>query len=230
MLKKSALYLLLRIIMAVLVCALAIYLSQLAWHSAQAFDLHHRVHVSTEQWLNGKDKPTLKGWERSEAKMLIAIEFQPLNAAFVNSLGRLYLYRGLSLEKHPVARALNILKAKSRFESAIKLRPAWVYPWVNMAVANAAIGQWEEQFLHAYQMAMKLGRWEENTMPILIELGLKSYEHFSPKMQNSYQQFLSTAMHNRSQHLTWLVQDKGLYQKACHLVGKEGSDENDFCP
>jgi len=226
--RKLTLCFLFRLVVVALVGIALFYMTRIAWQSAQAFELNHRTHTAIEQWLKHKQKPTLKAWAIYKDKMLMAIQYQPGNATFINTLGRLYLYKGLSMQKHPVLRTLNILKAKKLFIEASSLRPAWVYPWLNLAMANAAIAQWGGQFIHAYQMAMNQGRWEENTMPALIALGLKSYEYFDLEMQRSFTMFLTTAVRRREQHLAWLKKDQGLYQQACRILAGEHAGK-EFC-
>ncbi len=228
MVRRPALFLLFRLVVVVLVGMILLYLTRIAWQSARAFELNHRTHAAIEQWLQHRQQPTLKAWAIYKDRMLIAIAYQPGNATFINTLGRLYLYKGLSMQKHPVLRTLNVLKAKKLFLEASSLRPAWVYPWLNLAMANAAIEQWGSQFIHAYQMAMHQGRWEENTMPALIALGLRSYEHLDSEMQHRFTLFLSTAVQQREQHLDWLKTDQRLYQQACRILAGEHAGR-EFC-
>jgi len=225
---RTSFFYLVRLVVVIVVGAASIYMARIAWQSAQAFELNHKTHAALGLWLEGKQKPTPKTWIKYKDDMLEAIEYQPLNATFINTLGRLYLYKGVSMHTHRAIRALNVLKAKKQFATAASLRPAWVYPWLNLAISNAAIGQWKAQFQHAYHMALKQGRWEENTMPVLIRIGLVSYDHLNPELQHRYKIYLATAIRIRKKHLDWLKKDPVLFHRACSMLDEEHVGK-DFC-
>lgn len=194
------------------------YTGYLAWQSAGAFDQHHRVHIAMESWGNSKQQPTRKVWEYYQKLLEQAMTNQPANATFMNTMGRLYLYRAVKLETHPVASAVYVLKAKFWFGKAAALRPAWPYPWLNLVTTGAILGKWSDEYAHAYRMAMQQGRWEEKTMPALVELGLNVYQHLDGTDQAQFRHYITVAMENRDEHLSWLYRVKKLKTLACSLA------------
>ncbi|MDQ6997377.1 MAG: hypothetical protein Q9M17_01555, partial [Mariprofundus sp.] len=69
--------------------------------------------------------------------------------------------------------------------------PAWVYPWMNIAVLRARLGLMDGQLFHAYHQAVKTGPWERNTMAPLVSLGATVHRFATPEQKHFIEQYIN---------------------------------------
>jgi len=187
---------------ALAVCAvLGLFILQ-AWHSGSAYAVEHRVHMKLASWYVASAEPGRAQWRVQQMHMKQAIALMPGNALFNITLGRLYEFRAFHIErKGSVERNLDALKAMNRYRQASRESPTWVYPWLDMAEIKSRIGQLDDEFMVAYLHAIKLGPWEKNVMPTLVDLGLYAYTSMSEAQQGQVDAYIDRVVAGESRQI-----------------------------
>jgi len=167
------------------------FMAYQAWHYAGAYAVQHRVYMKLESWNNASaGTPTARQWQVQELRMKSAIQLMPSNAAFLNTLGRLYAFRAfqMGVDNNKKADGMNALML---FRQATRASPAWVYPWLNLALTKARLNQVDSEFGEATLKAIQLGPWEGDIMPLLVELGMRAHGSLSSTQWNMVVQYIN---------------------------------------
>ncbi|TLS78386.1 hypothetical protein FE236_01150 [Mariprofundus erugo] len=181
--KRAAVYL-----FALVATLLLAWQIRLSLDSAEAFSYEHRVYMSFQSWYASHQMPADAEWRAQEDLIMRAIALQKRNASIKNTAGRLYEYRAYQFSPQSTASRMQYAeKAAAMYRLATHDSPMLVYPWMNLALIKMKLGQWDQEFFHAYQQAVMLGPWESAVMPVLVEIGLLVYQN----MDAASQQFIA---------------------------------------
>ncbi|MDQ6970766.1 MAG: hypothetical protein Q9M16_09675 [Mariprofundus sp.] len=208
----------LKIPLSLVSAALLSFLAYQSWSYGEAYAIQHRVQLQLNVWYADAIKPDRALWLEQKKDIDRAIAYMPDNAAFHNMLALLYEFRAFQMERKGIHRDLQLIKARMQFRLAIKASPAWVYPWMNLANINSRIGQYDGEYVQAYERAIALGPWEKNTMPGLIELGLKAYVHLSKPEQQRVDNYIDRIAAGEGRWIGSLLKSRGTKPQVCQSL------------
>jgi len=176
--------------------------------------------MKIDSWYASKVLPTIKQWREQEQSLKDAVALMPANASMFNSMGRLYEFRAFRMESSTIGRDLYALKAIMQFRLARDASPAWVYPWMNMALIKARIGQIDVEYKHAYMSAIQSGPWERNVMPVLIELGLHAYALMGEQKQLQTLNYIDKVIAGEGGAIRSMLSSRGTIDAVCEQLLK----------
>jgi len=208
----------LKIPLSLVFVALLSFLGYQSWTYGEAYAIQHRVQLQLDVWYADVIKPDRALWLDQKKNMDRAIAYMPNNAAFHNMQALLYEFRAFRMERKGIRRDLQVIKAKMQFRLAIKASPAWVYPWMNIANMNSRVGQYDGEYVQAYERAITLGPWEKNTMPGLIELGLKAYVSLSHAEQKRVDNYIDRIAAGEGSWVGSLLKSRGTKDRVCRSL------------
>jgi len=193
---------------SLLFVALLSFLAYQSWSYGEAYAIQHRVQLQLDDWYAGVIKPDRAQWLEQKKNIDRAIAYMPNNASFHNTLALLHEFRAFRMEGKGLRRLLQIIKAKMQFRIAIKASPAWVYPWMNLARIKSQIGQYDDEYVQAYERAIALGPWERDTMPVLIALGLNAYSSLNKAQQLRVDNYTDRVAKGEGRYIGGLLKDR----------------------
>jgi len=205
----------LKIIPALMLCSVLAVLGLQAWHSADGYAIQHRAHMKIEAWYAGPGLPTDAQWKLQLQQMQRATGLMPADPSFHLTMGRLYEFRAFRMEQGSIGRTLNALKAMRQFRMASVASPAWVYPWMDLALTKARIGQLDTEFMQAYLRAVQLGPWETNTMSVLVELGLHAYASMTAAQQQQTAGYIDRVARGEGGFISGMLKSRGSRDDVC---------------
>jgi len=215
----------------VMLVSMLFFMAYQAEHYAEAYAAQHRVYMKLASWNKSSvAAPTVKQWQVQEKRMKNAIALMPGNAAFLNTLGRLYEFRAFRMEAvHD--QLSNGLNALSLFRQATHASPAWVYPWINLALTKARLNQMDAEFGEATLNVIQLGPWEADTMALSVELGMRAYGSVDPAQWNMVVQYIHRVVDIKGEYLRNSYATSGRIDVICNqlyrLIG--GSSYEKVC-
>lgn len=208
----------LKIPLSLLFVALLSFLAYQSWTYGEAYAIQHRVQLQLDVWYADTIKPDRALWLEQKQAIDRTIAYMPNNAAFHNTLALLYEFRAFRMQNKGIRRDLQVIKAIMQFRQASKLSPAWVYAWMNLAQIKSRIGQYDDEYVKAYERAIELGPWEKNTMPGLVELGLKAYASLSRAQQQRVDRYIDRVAAGEGRWLGSLLQARNTKDSVCESL------------
>jgi len=194
------------------------FLAYQSWIYGEAYAIQHRVQLQLDGWYAGSVVPSRAQWSTQKKAIEQAIVYMPDNASFHNTLALLYEFRAFRMERKGLRRVLQIIKAKMQFRIAIKASPAWVYPWMNMARIKSQVGQYDDEYVKAYERAIALGPWERDTMPVLIALGLHAYSSLNKSQQQRVDDYIDRVAKGEGRYIDSLLERKKTKDRVCRSL------------
>ncbi|MFQ5519151.1 MAG: hypothetical protein ACE5E3_04025 [Mariprofundus sp.] len=194
-------------------------------HSGISYVAQYRVHSAIDQWQEKGTTPATDEWQALHD----SVEEDGSNVDAVNALGRLYDFRSSSMSLNKNERNRFGQLAAEQYLKVTRLRPAWPYGWMNLALVKAQTGEIDEQFRHALLQLLKLGAWEHNTLPEIIRLSLFAWPYLSLEERKPLLDYYLVAQMQRKGDVHKALKGSDRLLVYCAIVNHAGSKAS-FCP
>ena len=198
--------------------------------SGIAYVNQYRLNATLNRWYEDKTPPPVDKWLVMEKLALASLEKNESNADIVNATGRLYDYRATNMVSDRKQQRVYLQKALGYYKQVIRLRPAWPYGWMNIAISKGRLSEIDEEYKQALLQLLRLGPWEENTLPVIIQLSLPTWPYLdSDTRQPLLDYFIRAQESSRKMEVSQTVLKAGQLKLYCALVAHKGAKAS-FCP
>jgi len=217
------------IILAVLLLPALPYLMVQAVYSGMAYVQQYHLNATLDQWGKTGAIQPLDEWMKVEKKAQAALHGNAYKVEITNALGRLYFYRSVRMStarKHQLAFGH---KAMAYFREVNRLRPAWPYGWMNLALIKFMLGERDEEFKAALQQLLRLGPWEKNTLPALIPLAVYAWPALTAAQRQPLLEYFTIAQKERAKDVLDALTASRQLSYYCAIVRRNG-EKASFCP
>ncbi len=168
MLKKSTLYLLAVMLLALALSSLP---SLFASVYAHQFERHER------HWDSGKAVSD-DAWLASQSSLKTALSLEPYHPEYLQLMSRLHSWKAWAGVDVPTNNEQWLLES-------LAIRPYWANGWSSFAYEKSIKGQVDEEFWQAYLNALASGMWEREVFYNLLNAGLNSWSQLSFEQRRS---------------------------------------------
>jgi len=216
-------------VFAIIVLFVLSYLLIQAVHSGRAYIDQYRLNATIDQWEKNKIPQTLDTWLAMETFAVASLRGDKHNVELINASGRLYAYRSARMATTRAQRLAFGRKAMTYYRQVTRLRPAWPYGWMNLATIKARQGKLDQEFKRALGRLLRLGPWEANTLPRLIQLSAYAWPHLDAAMRQSLLKYYLIAQKHRKKDVLNAVTDAKLLARYCAIVSQQHVKAS-FCP
>jgi hypothetical protein len=147
-------------------------------------DLRSRQPIAAiRQWQTSKKLPSIYEWRIALNAMRTAHELDRENPAFTEEMGRLYdMSAGANLANDPGTIAY-VQQGLAFFRSATQQRLTSSYTWANIALIKLKLGEIDQEFMHALELAAMLGPWEPEVQLAVANAGLAAWQRLPSHLQ-----------------------------------------------
>ncbi len=189
------------------------FVVQAAW--ADASSLSARTTVTG--WREGTGPViTAALWERTRDQLQDALRTAPDNAQLHDDLGYLHALRSQGLGSVPLDSPDYSLQqslmdeAIVHYRAACALRPTFAYTWTHLALSKHYRGQYDAEFLAAYDRAVQYGHSEAALHISLAELTYSQWQRLGPQRQQAFADMVATARESSSVMFRVLAERAGI--------------------
>lgn len=220
----------LRTLAALLLLPLLCLLIMQALLSGIAYVDQYRLNATLNRWYEDQTPRTEDEWLAMENLALASLRKNESNADIINATGRLYDYRGTNMVSDSEKQRAYLHKAIGYYRQVIRLRPAWPYGWMNIAISKGRLSEIDEEFKQALLQLLRLGPWEENTLPVIFQLSLPTWPYLDKDTRQPLLDYFIVAQESsRSLEVSRIILRTGHLKLYCALVTHKGAKAS-FCP
>jgi hypothetical protein len=214
---------------ALLLLALFFLLVQ-AMSSGLAYVNQYRLNATLNRWYENQTPRPENEWVAMEKLALASLEKNESNADIINATGRIYDYRATNMVSDREKQRAYLHKAIGYYRQVIRLRPAWPYGWMNLAISKGRLSEIDGEFKQALLQLLRLGPWEANTLPVIFQLSLPTWPYLdSDTRQPLLNYFIVAQESSRKSEVFQTVLRTGHLKLYCALVTHKGAKAS-FCP
>lgn len=170
--KAGRVWRLLAALALLLLCAWAAnQAARVGWANFQSIEaraLHKRA-------MDGSIVLNARNWTKVREGLVIAIDWDPVNAEYHQALADLYLLRLMRTPGDRANMAPYFEIALKHYYTAAKLRPTWPFAHSGIVTAKQQMGRYDADFLRAISLASRYGPWEKAVQDQLIVAGFRAW-------------------------------------------------------
>jgi len=218
-----------RWLLLVLLLPLFSYLLLTAVQSGRAYIDQYRLNAMLDRWIEQSSPVPVDAWTEAESLALTAAKRHGDDVDILNAAGRLYAYRSTRMAVTKEDRHLYARKAVQSYKAVTRLRPAWPYGWLNLALIKAHEGEMGAIFKHALMQLVKRGPWERNTLPVIVNLSLLAWPYLNQDERIPLLNYLTEAQEKRSGDVRRAVTGSHQLKLYCVIMTHAGAGAS-FCP
>lgn len=175
------------------ICLLAAMMFVAARWGIADFDARTTDH-KLKNWAEKDSNFVFPEWERARRRAEFSRKLDPENPAHSEDLARLYLLRTGMPEISTNEKNTAFRHALTEFRAASQLRPASAYDWIMLMAVKFDLGEFDHEYLHAFDNAVFLGPWDQATALVVADSGLKAWNRLSEQQKSQVLQYI----HRRS--------------------------------
>ncbi len=216
-------------IVALLMIPVLLYLLVQAVFSGMAYVAQYRLHATIDRWQAASVTVPLAQWQVMESFALQALSHDQGNPDLLNAVGRLYDYRAGRLAQDVNNAREWRIRAAGYYRQVPRLRPAWPYGWLNLAMIKAASGEPDREFRSALSHLLSLGSWEANTLPALVQLALYGWPYMGRSERAPFLDYFRRAQQSRADDVRAALCRGRQLSLYCAIVAHAGAPAS-FCP
>ena len=219
-------------LVALLLIPLLLYLVWVAGSWGLA-DVYARPAINEiKRWQENKKNLELKDWDRLRIELEKALQLDPDNPD-TNHFMALALEGGY-VDYPPRAASAQASRriALDYYRKAGRLRPAWPYTWVDLALVKYRLGEMDTEFYKAWHRSVELGPWEPGVQKVAAGIGLHGWNVLT-KEDHAFtlEVIRKGANHSDTGHARAMldqVRSYGLLDLVC-LIMEQDKPVQDYC-
>ena len=194
----------------------------------------YRVRYAMDMWQDEKRLADGAELKIAFANINYALYWHPNRPDYLEHKAHLYLYFMLIYAHRENIFRWAGLKAVELHQRALRLRPTWPYSWAGLALIKAYLGEFDKDYIVAYNNAIRYGKLEVSVQKELIEAGLiarhKRFEE--PALQSSFLSVLRTAIATKSYPISEIKSSMYRYHQLediCTLLNNNLEEKKRLC-
>ncbi len=114
------------------------------------------------------------------------------------------------------------------YRRSLRRRPLWPEAWLFMAQVKHWLGEWDDEFQQAYEMAERYGGWRRELMFMIAELGFDAWRRLSAENRQRFHVVLARAVSRDSGRMQRMAQAKNANVILCLLV-RDNASVRQYC-
>ncbi|MGK0298271.1 MAG: hypothetical protein ACI9XC_001890 [Gammaproteobacteria bacterium] len=134
------------------------------------------------QWVNDVNTLNKAEWTIAYDRVSKAIDQDPLNPELLTLMANVQEWK-IYLDKDDVENNHYLSLALKNYRTAAEIRPAWPYTWSHISLVKLRMGEVDQEFQQAIEIATKTGPWEPRVQQIIAEVGLSAWQRLNTGMR-----------------------------------------------
>ncbi len=144
-----------------------------------------------KNWAEKNSSLILPEWEYARRRAESSRNLDSENPLHSEDLARLYLLRTGMPKLLINERKTALRNALSGFREAANLRPASAYDWIMLMAVKSDLGEFDQEYLRAFDNAVFLGPWEQATALVIADSGTKAWNRLSEQQKSQVLQYIN---------------------------------------
>jgi len=133
-------------------------------------------------WENDVNTLNKAEWTIAYDRVSKAIGQNPLNPELLTLMANVQEWK-IYLDSGDVENSHYLTLALKNYRKAAELRPSWPYTWSHISLVKYRMGEIDQEFQQAIEIATKSGPWEPGVQQIIAEVGLSAWQELDIGMR-----------------------------------------------
>ena len=192
--------------------------------SGYSYLIQYRTNAALENWQEEGVQPSFQAWQDLERSALTALSWDSMQPELLNAIGRLYGFRALRLAEMKDEKDQDLQHAAHYYRQVMKLRPAWPYGYLNLALLKANAGVLDAEFSGLLVHLTRLAPWDEKTLPLMVQMITRGWPYISVADRAELKPYLLLAARLRTNEVRMALQEYHSVNFFCAIInGKQPS-------